>query len=135
MAYFVLITGINQEGLALRGLKAKGFEVYCPIGKRVVKHARKQITKQFPVFSRYIFVSFEDYSQACDPIRSTDGVLDILSNNWQPVEVPLWVVEDIKKREAQGKFDIIPAKPKQRKFYKSFAILKNLLNPDAAIQI
>lgn len=134
--FYVLITGINQENLAERGLRAKGFETYCPIGKRVVRHARKEIVKQFPLFSRYLFVKFNiadpGYS---DPIRSTDGVMDILSNNWKPVEIPDWIIDDIKRREAEGKFDYIPAKVKRPRWAKSFEILKSLLNPDAPIQV
>jgi transcriptional antiterminator RfaH len=136
MNWYVLITGINCEHISIRGLQAKGFETYCPLGKRTVRHARKQIIKQFPVFSRYIFIKFNiDDPSYSDPIRSTDGVMDILSNNWRPVEIPEWVIDDIKKREAQGKFDYVQPKTKRPRWAKSFDILKNLLNPDAAIQV
>lgn len=133
--WFVCITGINQEHLALRGLASKGMEVYCPTGKRIIRHARRETKKLFPVFSRYIFVKFENYAVACEPIRSTDGVLDILSNNWIPMEVPAWAIDDIKSREAKGEFDIIPTKRKRERWSKSFEVLKNLLKPDAEIRV
>jgi transcriptional antiterminator RfaH len=135
MKWHVVIVGINQEALALRGLISKGLDAYCPVGKRIIRHARKEIKKTFPVFSRYIFVRFHDYSVASDPIRSTDGVLDILSNNWIPMEVPAWAIDDIKTREAKGEFDVLPSKVKRPRWAKSFEILKNMLEPDAAIQV
>lgn len=130
--YFVAVTGINQERLAQGRLEEKGFEVYFPVGKKVVRHARREETRIFPVFSRYIFVRSTELWGA---ILAADGVIDILLNNWQPMEVPAEIIEEIKTREAQGKFDIIPPKRRQKKFYKSFEVLKNLLNPDAMIQV
>lgn len=131
--YFVLVTGINQEQLARRRLKDQGFEVYFPVGKKIVKHARRQEERIFPVFSRYIFVKCHE---AWGAMRDADGVLDILKNNWQPMEVPAWIIEDIKSREAKGDFDILPpVKSKKPRWSKSFEILKNLLDPDAMLKI
>jgi len=87
--WHVAITGINQEQLAIYGLRSKGLESYCPLGKRLVKHARQQTLRTFPVFSRYIFVKFNPLEPGySDPIRSTDGILDIICNNFMPVAVP-----------------------------------------------
>ena len=131
--YFVLVTGINQESLAKRHLKDQGFEVYFPMGRKIVRHARKQEERLFPVFSRYIFVKCHE---AWGSMRDADGVMDILRNNWQPMEVPGWIIDDIKSREAKGEFDILPpSKSKRKRWAKSFEILKSLLNPDAAIQV
>lgn len=124
-SFYVLVTGINQENLAKRHLANQGFEVYFPIGKKIVRHARRQEERIFPVFSRYIFVKCHE---AWGAMRDADGVLDILTNNWQPIEVPAEIIEDIKIREATGDFDIIPPKKKQKKWGRSFQVLKDLLN-------
>jgi len=125
------MTGINQEWLAEGGLAAKGFEVYVPKGKKIVSHARRKIEKTFPVFSRYIFVKFDASNGGySEPIRSTDGIIDILRNNWEPVPVDPWVIEEIKIRENSGHFDqLAPATMKKQKWSKSFQVLKSLLNP------
>lgn len=131
--FFVAVTGINQEALAKRRLTEKGFEVYFPIGKKIVRHARREETRIFPVFSRYVFVKC---TQAWGAIREADGVIDILTNNLEPLEVKNEIIEEIKQREAHGAFDIIPVRPhKKKRWSKSFDILKNLLNPEALIQV
>jgi transcription antitermination factor NusG len=136
-AWHVAVTGVNQEFLAQRKLEAHGFETYCPVGIRVVRHARKQLKRIFPVMSRYIFIKFDPHKDDWSPIRATDGVLDILSNNLQPVAVPHWKIAELQERELAGEFNIKP-KPLPKRYSvsgKSFEILKSLLNPDQPIQV
>jgi len=137
MKWYVAVVGINRENLAKNGLLSKGFECYVPMGKKTIRHARQQKIRTFPVFSRYIFIKFNiDDPHYSEPIRSTDGIIDIISNNWQPVEIPAWIIEDIQEREACGQFDIIPKhNPKKYKWSKSFQVLKSLLNPDTVIHV
>jgi transcription antitermination factor NusG len=134
-AWHVCTTGINQEALAEYGLKSKGFDVYCPIGKRVVRHARREMVRHYAVFSRYIFVRFDpDEPAYSDGIRSTDGIIDILCNNWEPMAIGDEVIEEIKERQSKGAFDRFPEKKKQQpRWSRSFEVLKNLLNVDVAV--
>ena len=136
MQWYACIVGINQESLAYQGLKSKGFDAYYPTGKRITRHARQEKIRIFPVFSRYIFVKFDIEKEWSEPIRSTDGVLDIISNNWIPMTIPEWCIEDIKQRELAGEFNQLPAaRKKQPRWHKSFQVLKNLLNPEAVIHV
>lgn len=128
----VAVTGINREKLAQSRLTEKGFEVYYPIGKKTVRHARKEEIRTFPVFSRYVFVRS---TQLWGGIIAAEGVLDILKNNWQPMEVPEEVIEDIKAREVSGQFDIISKRTKRQKWSRSFAVLKSLLNIDPSVHV
>ncbi len=134
MEWHCCIVGINQEFLAKFGLDAKGFETYCPIGQKMTRHGRQKIIKRFPVFSRYLFVKFDrNDPHYARPIRSTDGVINIITNDWQPVSIEPWVIEDIQQREIAGEFDNLePEKSKQPKWAKSFEVLKNLLNVEIA---
>ena len=126
MDWHVIYSGINQEAIVVRGLAAKNFEVYYPVGKRVVSHARQRTVKTFPVFSRYVFVKFDPIEFST--IKSEDGVIDILRNNWEPVRVSAWIIEELKIRENSGHFDILPATPARKpKWSKGMEILKNLL--------
>lgn len=133
--FFVSTVGINQEFLVEKGFRDKGLDHYCPKGRKVVRHARKQMERIFPVISRYVFVRMET-AEDFQAIRSTDGVINILSNNGQPVSVPDVEIEELKKRELAGEFNIKPnEKRKAPRWSKSFDVLKNLLSPDAEIQI
>ena len=136
MNWYVGYTGINQEPLARRGLQDGDFEVYLPMGSKVVRHARKAEVRVFPVFSRYIFVNFDPNPECLAAVRSTDGIIDILTNNWLPMEIPDWIIEGIKEREIAGVFDQKPPiEMKIRKWSKSFSILKSLLDPNTKVQI
>ena len=127
MHWFVLITGINQEILAQRGLVAKGYECYCPLSSRSVRHARKEEIKTVPLFSRYLFVLF-DHTKQQWPDRSIDGVNGIIVNDFKPVKVPSHLIEDIKKRESTGGFHVkVRTVKDQRRWLKSFDTLKDLL--------
>jgi transcription antitermination factor NusG len=135
MAWYVAIVGINQESLALRGLSAKGYKCYCPAGRKTVRHARKQEIRTFFIFSRYLFINFEISDDNLAAIRDTDGVIDFITNLWIPVEIPAFIIEDIKQRELAGEFDLKEPKFTKQKWAKSFEELKRLLNPGALITV
>ena len=127
MNWFVLITGINQELLAQRGLSAKGYECYCPLASRSVRHARVETIKTVPLFSRYLFILF-DHTKQQWPDRSIDGVKGIIVNDFKPVKVPSHLIEDIKKREVNGEFHVKQkSEIERRRWLKSFDTLKDLL--------
>ena len=130
MSWFCIITGINQELLAQRGLVKLGYETYLPRTRKIVKHARKIELKCYPLFSRYIFLATEQpYNDWSAPVRDTDGIEGIITNCWLPVEIPAWIIDEIKAREAAGTFDQKPPMVlRQRRWIKSFDKLKDLLN-------
>lgn len=133
--WHVCTTGINQEALAEKGFRDKGLEHYYPKGRKVVRHARKQMERIFPVLSRYVFVKMAT-AEEFQAIRSTDGVINILSNNGKPVSVPAIEIEELKKRELAGEFNIKPNERKKApRWQRSFEVLKNLLSADAHIKI
>ena len=132
MNWFVGYTGINQEPLARRGLQDLEFECYLPMGSKLVRHARKEEVRVFPVFSRYLFIKFDPTPESLAAIRSTDGIIDILTNNWQPMSVPDIVIEGIKELELNGFFNVKPTfTVKPKKWNRGFAILKAILEPQA----
>lgn len=136
MPWIVGYTGINQEPLARRGIKDNGFECYLPMGSKIVRHARKSEVRVFPIFSRYLFINFDPNPECLASVRSTDGIIDILTNNWIPMEVPDWIIDGIKEREIAGVFDQKPPiEFKRPRWSKSFDTLKNLLQPCAEIKI
>ena len=129
-SWYVSIVGINQEFLALRGLSAKGFECYCPVGQKIVRHARREETRIFPVFSRYLFVFLKADPEGLSQVRSTDGIIDFITNNWKPVEIPNHVIEEIKERESEGIFNHKPPPHVQKqKWSRGFDVLKAILEP------
>ena len=100
------------------------------MGSKLVRHARKEEVRVFPVFSRYLFIKFEPTPEGLATVRSTDGIIDILTNNWQPMSIPDIVIDGIKELEIKGFFDVKPTFPvKPKKWNRGFAILKAILEP------
>lgn len=113
-AWYVVYCHAKQEFRAKLGLGALGFQVYVPVEKRWIRHARKREIRERPLFSRYIFVSF-DVSEPgrLSSIVTTDGVLHILANplirgnevTWIPEAVPEAFIAHLRRKEAAGDFD------------------------------
>jgi transcription antitermination factor NusG len=136
MKWFVAVVGINQEFLAQRELKKKRCEVYCPVGRKTIRHARRQETRIFPVFSRYLFVNIVPDAESLAMVRATDGILDFITNNWQPVAVDDDKIEEIKQSELAGEFDHkAPKRAEKQKWSRSFEILKRLLDPAQPVRV
>ena len=133
--WYCCYTSVNSEHIASKGLIEKGFETYLPMQTKVVRHARQQKLKTLPLLSRYLFVKFDIEGEWSWPIRSTDGVETILSNNMQPVEIPSWIISEFKTREAAGEFhQSLPKKTKSR-WNRSFEALKQILDGSRQVAV
>ena len=120
-AWHVVMTNIKCEFRAKLGLEARGFAVYLPVEKRIVRHARRKTTRLAPLFKRYLFVAFDiEHDEWYEPIRTTDGVADLLCYprispaarngrnadlQWIPLQVPTMQIETLRRKEAAGEFD------------------------------
>ena len=116
-AWHVVMTNIKCEFRAKMGLAARGFPVYLPVEKRIVRHARRKEKRVFPLFRRYLFVAFDiERDEWYEPIRSTDGVADLLcyprlpatrnaDAQWIPLRVPDAEIEALRRKETTGEFD------------------------------
>ncbi len=116
-SWHVVMTNIKCEFRAKMGLQARGFAVYLPVEKRIVRHARRKEKRVFPLFRRYLFVAFDiERDEWYEPIRSTDGVADLLcypripatrnaDAQWIPLQVPPAQIETLRRKEAAGDFD------------------------------
>ena len=118
-AWHVVMTNIKCEFRAKMGLQARGFAVYLPVEKRIVRHARRKEQRLFPLFRRYLFVAFDiERDEWYEPIRTTDGVADLLCYprlpasrtrnadvQWIPLQVPNAQIEALRRKEAAGDFD------------------------------
>ena len=130
MIWIVGYTMINSEHIAQKGLTEQGLECYYPKGTKVIRHARKEEIRVFPIYSRYLFIKSATTPEGLAAVRSTDGIIDILTNNWQPMSVPDIVIEGIKDMELKGFFNVKPTFPgKPKKWNRGFAILKAILEP------
>jgi transcriptional antiterminator NusG len=105
--WFVLRTNIKCERRAAKGLKAKGFGVYVPRTRRVIRVRRSKLRREVrgPLFVRYMFVGLDHRRPDWFGVRSTDGVQEVLCFNMVPVRVPYETVEGFRVAEDMGLFD------------------------------
>jgi len=86
----------REELTALSNLSKQGFECFLPMItiEKVVRGKVKNVSE--PMFSRYLFVKSESQNQNFSLIRSSRGVLRLLSFGSLPCEVNDSVIQDLK---------------------------------------
>ena len=101
--WYAVYTQPQNEGQAQRHLARQGFEVFLPRYLKRRSHARRVTMVPAPLFPRYLFVSFDAGQQRWRAIRSTRGVIDLVSNGDTPMPVPEAVISEIeRRRDADG---------------------------------
>ncbi len=104
IAWHVVYTSPQGEGIANKSIRALGFDAYMPLERTVRIVRRRKVEVERPLFSRYLFVGVEmldDWKAVLD----LDGVEDVLRNNDIPSRVPVAWIEMLRKLEGLGSFD------------------------------
>jgi len=105
MAWHVARTQSHAEAKALRNLLRQGYEVYLPLCRRWISHARRREVAQRPLFPGYLFVQFDVDHTRWRSINSTIGVIGLICHGELPTPVADSIVEAIKTAEETGLFD------------------------------
>jgi len=100
----------HREHIAIENLVRQGFESYCPMIRRRVRHARRTNEVLRPLFPCYLFVRIDPQSQRWRPIESTYGVRSLVRFGDQLGFVDNAFIESIKAREVDGAI-VKPAEP------------------------
>jgi transcriptional antiterminator RfaH len=104
-AWHVVYTNIKCEKRARMGIEEKGFEAFLPVEKKqsIVRGRRTEVIR--PLFSRYVFVSFDIERDPWHDVKRVDGVEALVMNNSLPVRVPNQAIEALRSAMALGAFD------------------------------
>ena len=98
-AWYVVRTKPRNETRAAEHLARQGFSIYLPRYLKRRRHARRTDTVLAPLFPSYLFVSFNILRDRWTSIRSTLGVVNLISRDSAPVPVPAGIVDGIRKQE------------------------------------
>jgi transcriptional antiterminator RfaH len=100
--WLVVTTHPHREALALENLARQGFEAYCPVVRRRVRHARRSQDVLRPLFPGYAFVRSGPNARNWRPILSTRGVRSLVRVGEQPGYVEDQFIASLKAREVDG---------------------------------
>jgi transcriptional antiterminator RfaH len=106
----VAATHPHREALASENLTRQGFESYCPVIMRRVRHARQTYDAVKPLFAGYLFIELKNWQTQLRPLLSTLGIRTVVMNGGRPATLPAGFVENLRAREIDGKI----AKPESK---------------------
>jgi transcriptional antiterminator RfaH len=101
-AWVVVNTHANEEAVAERNLINQGYEVYAPVIRKQIRHARRTHDVLRPLFPCYLFVFQNMREMRWRPMLSTLGVRSIVRSGDRPSLLPERLIADLKAREKDG---------------------------------
>jgi transcriptional antiterminator RfaH len=102
LAWCVVQSKPHQERKALEHLQNQGFEAWLPTIQIEKIKAGRIVSVSQPFFSRYLFVRMNIEQQDWSPIRSTQGVSQLLRQGHQLSVVPDIYMDDLQQRMANS---------------------------------
>ncbi|KAA0690830.1 transcription/translation regulatory transformer protein RfaH [Halopseudomonas laoshanensis] len=88
----------RQETRALENLRNQSFTCYAPMHPvEKIRHG-KRVTLDEPLFPGYLFINLCEFTESWHPIRSTRGVLRMVTFANKTLPVAVSIVEGIKLR-------------------------------------
>jgi transcriptional antiterminator RfaH len=100
----------HRERVALENLMRQEFDVYCPLIRKRVRHARRAQNVLRPLFPGYVFVRVSLSAPRWRPILSTIGVKTLVRCGAGPSLIAHDFIESLKAREIDGAI-ARPARP------------------------
>ena len=86
--WYAIHTKPRQETLAAENLRRQEFEIYLPRIKQTHRYRQQWRDKIAPLFPRYLFIRLDLGKDNISPIRSTRGVVKLVSFSGLPATVP-----------------------------------------------
>lgn len=84
--------------LAVRNLNRQGFQTFLPLQKTTERKAMRFSNNLKPLFSGYMFVTFDAQTAPWRKINNTMGVSKLVSFDGYPKSVPIDLVSGLKSR-------------------------------------
>ncbi|MBV9522197.1 MAG: transcriptional activator RfaH [Alphaproteobacteria bacterium] len=109
--WYAVHTQPNAEAKASFHLRNQGFVTYLPCYLKRVRHARQVRERARPLFPRYLFLAMDIAAARWRSIRSTIGVVELVSQGEAPSRVPDRVIAEIRAREDARGLVLLPQVP------------------------
>lgn len=92
----------HKERIAVVNYRNQGLEVYLPLMRMAVSHARRREMVLRPVFPGYLFLRLAPEERNWTAISSTRGVIGPVHFGESYVPVPDWVIAELRAKEDDG---------------------------------
>ena len=99
--WLVAMTHPRRETVAIANLERQTFRVYCPMVRKRIRHARRSMDVERPLFPGYVFVAFEA-NKRWQAIRSTVGLRTLVRCGDAPGYLDGAFVSALREREIDG---------------------------------
>lgn len=97
-SWYVIQCKAKESFRAAENLQNQGFEIFHPF-IQVEKIRNKKLTLvDEPLFPYYLFIHLSDVSDNWRPIRSTRGVLKLVTFGMKPIEVQQDLIDQLRQR-------------------------------------
>lgn len=96
--WFLVFTKPAGEAVAQENLQRQGYRVYYPRLLRPTFQRGKWIERIVSLFPRYLFIQVDTLAQSLSPVRSTQGVANIVRFGPETAVVPNAIVSDLLRR-------------------------------------
>jgi len=113
--WFAIRTKPHEEQLARLNYQQQGYEVYLPLFRATVRHARRTKEVFKPFFPGYLFLYLAPEERDWIAIASTRGALGPVHFGDQYIPVPDWVIEGLQHQE-ESPGVLSPAKALAKQF-------------------
>ncbi len=111
LQWYAVHTQVHAESKANWHLRNQGFATYLPCYLKRVRHARQARERARPLFPRYLFLAMDIAAARWRAIRSTIGVVELVSHGDRPAPVPQTVIDEIRAREDARGLVVLPPAP------------------------
>ena len=102
VVWVAVVTHHFKEAQAVDNLARQGFDAYCPMIRKKVRHARRLREVLRPLFPGYVFVSLDAERDQWRPILSTIGVRTLIRFGDRFGILPKSFVESLRALENDG---------------------------------
>lgn len=114
LRWLAVLTGVACERRVADELDAIGFKAYCPLGRKLIhwqggRQLKQKLIREFPVFSRYIFVGVPRGLTLGRHL--SEKIISILGDSFGPIIIPPAAIARINALELSGEWDAVKYKP------------------------
>lgn len=106
-AWYVVYTRPREEAIAQENLERQGFATYWPRYRKRTSHARRIMEIPAALFPRYLFARLDLCQSGWRTVRSTRGVVGLVTQGTEPAAVSASLLAGIRAREDENGFVVL----------------------------